>query len=273
MESHNKTVTSLSLARVANEDGGHGESRILSVSIDGYLKVFDYAKLKITHTVRYPSQLLSVGFSPSGMSWAVGTSNGVIYAGKKKMKEKSLDSNKVAAEFDGFVPEPEKRVLRPSNFRYFRRGQSEKPSMNDYVVKKPKRRKLSQCDMLLKKFRHRDALVSVLNSKRSNSIMAVMKELIARKKLVKCIANLDLQELGMLFGFLHKNATKPRYARFLMGLTKSVLEMRTEDVLSTEELRLHVQHLKSMVEEELKIQHSLLEIQGMISPLLVIAGR
>ncbi|KAG0475406.1 hypothetical protein HPP92_015092 [Vanilla planifolia] len=38
MESHNKTVTSLSLARVANEDGGHGESRILSVSIDGYLK-------------------------------------------------------------------------------------------------------------------------------------------------------------------------------------------------------------------------------------------
>ncbi|XP_020599587.1 protein SLOW WALKER 1 [Phalaenopsis equestris] len=272
MESHNKTITSLCLGKVGNEGAGfRGESRILSVSIDGYLKVFDFAAFKITHTVRYPAQLLSVGFSPSGLSRVVGTSNGVIYAGKKKLKEEALD--KFTGEIDQSLPETEKRVLRPTYYRYFQRGQSEKPSEGDHVVKKPKKVKLVEHDMLLKKFRHRDALLSALNTRRPGSIVAVMEELVARKKLLKCIANLDVNGLGMLFQFFHRNATKPRYARFLMGLAKRVLEMRTKDFQSSEELCRHVQNLKCMVEEELRIQHSLQEIQGMLSPLLVIAGR
>ncbi|KAL0916182.1 hypothetical protein M5K25_013673 [Dendrobium thyrsiflorum] len=272
MESHNKTVTSICLGRVGNEGAGScGESRILSVSIDGYLKVFDFAAFKITHTVRYPAQLLSVGFSPSGLSRVVGTSNGVIYVGKKKVKEVALE--KVGGEIDRSLPEPEKRVLRPTHYRYFYRGQSEKPSESDHVVKKPKKVKLAEHDMLLKKFRHRDALVSALNTKRPNSIVAVLEELVARRKLLKSIENLDMNELGLLFRFLHRNATKPRYARFLMGLAKRVLEMRAKDVQSSEDLSFHVQNLKCMVKEELRIQRLLQEIQGMLSPLLVIAGR
>ncbi|KAK8969049.1 WD-40 repeat-containing protein MSI1 [Platanthera guangdongensis] len=274
MESHNKTVTSLCLSRFANENTiENGESRILSVSIDGYLKVLDYATFKITHTVRYPAQLLSVGFSPSGFSRVVGTSNGVIYTGKKNVKVDVVNNHTVSSEIDLSLPEPVKRVLRPSYYRYFHRGQSEKPSENDYLVKKTKKMKLSKHDMLLKKFRHRDALVSALNSKRPTSIVAVMEELVARKKLLKCISNLDVNELVLLFGFLHRNATKPRYARFLMGLAKRVIEIRAEDVRSSEELRCHVRNLKCTVDEELRIQHSLQEIQGVISPLLVIAGR
>lgn len=272
MESHNKTVTSLCLGRVGNEGTGlRGESRLLSASIDGYLKVFDFAAFRITHTVRYPAQLLSVGFSPSGLSRVVGTSNGVIYAGKKKVKE--VVSAKIAGEIDLSLPEPEKRILRPTYYRYFQRGQSEKPSENDHVVKKPKKVKLTEHDKLLKKFRHRDALVSALNTRRPNSIVAVMEELVARKKLLRCIVNLDVNELGMLFGFLHRNATKPKYARFLIGLAKRVLEIRAKDVQSSEDLSRHVQNLKCLIEEELRIQHLLQEIQGMVSPLLLIAGR
>ncbi|PKA60307.1 Coatomer subunit beta'-3 [Apostasia shenzhenica] len=274
MESHNKTVTSLCLGRVGNANVGTGESRLLSVSIDGYMKVFDYAAFKITHTLRYPAQLLSVGFSPSGLFRAIGTSNGVIYAGKKKIKKEDDSGGQlVKSEIDGFVPEPERRVLRPTNFRYFQRGQGDKPSETDYIVKKTKKVRLAEHDVLLKKFRHREALVSALNTRRLNSVVAVMEELVARKKLIKCIANLDVNELGLLLGFLHKNATKPRHARFLLGLAKRVVEMRGEDIQSSEELRCHVQNLRNMISEEMKIQRSLLEIQGMISPLLLIAGR
>ena len=65
----------------------------------------------------------------------------------------------------------------------------------------------------------------------------------------------------------------PQYAGLLMGLAKKVLEMRVEDVKSSEELRGHLRNLKRSVEEEIRIQSSLQEIQGIISPMLRIAGR
>ncbi|XP_008792521.2 protein SLOW WALKER 1 [Phoenix dactylifera] len=277
VEGHNKTVTAMCLGRMRNNESsgrGGGESRLMSVSIDGYLKIFDFAAYKITHSMRYPAQLLSVGFSPSGLARVVGTSNGTIYMGKKKMKEKEGDifGAKVVSEFDTFAPGPVKHVLRP-NFRYFRRGQNEKPQETDYIVKRAAKVKLAEYDKLLKEFRHKDALVAALNQKNPNSIVAVMEELVARKKLLKSVVNLDTDELRLLLGFLHKYATMPRYARFLMGLAKRVLELRAEDIRSKDELKGYVRNLKRMIAEEIKIQHSLQEIQGMISPLLVIAGR
>nr|QSQ68591.1 hypothetical protein PY_020209 [Puya raimondii] len=276
VESHNKTVTALSLGRTGALDGGKdgGESRLLSVSIDGYLKIFDFAAFKITHSMRYPAQLLSVGFSPSGLLRVVGTSNGIIYMGKKKKREEEEDEGaKAASEFDWSNPKPENPVLRPTNFRYFRRGQNEKPGESDFVIKRPAKVKLAEHDKLLRKFRHKDALVAALNKKNPNSIVAVMEELVARKKLLLCVGNLDRDELGLLLGFLHKFATMPRHARFLMGLAKRVLEMRAEDIQSSDEMRGHVRNLKRVVAEEIQIQQSLREIQGMISPLLMIAGK
>ncbi|XP_072976239.1 protein SLOW WALKER 1 [Typha angustifolia] len=269
IESHNKTVTALSLGKV-----GGGDSRLLSVSIDGYMKVFDFAAFKITHSMRYPSQLLSVGFSPSGLIRVVGTSNGVIYMGKKKKKVEEEDlGGKSSSEIKWSAPEPGKKVLRPTNYRYFHRGQNEKPGESDFLVKRPRKVKLAEHDKLLKKFMHKDALIAALNKKNPNSIVAVMEELVARRKLIRCVENLDKDELEVLLGFLHRFATMPRYARFLMGLARKVLEMRAEDIQSTNELRDHVRNLKRMIAEEIQIQHSLREIQGMISPLLVIAGR
>lgn len=269
MESHNKTVTSLCLGRVG--DGDSSESRLLSVSIDGYLKVFDFMSFKITHSMRYPAQLLSVGFSPAGHARVVGTSNGVIFIGKKK--EKKREETETDDVFGGPIAKPQKPAARPGSFRYFHRGQNEKPQETDFVIKRAKKVKLTEHDKLLKKFRHKEALVSAMNTKNPNSIVAVMEELVARKKLIKCVENLDSDELGLLLGFLHKYATMPRYARFLMGLAKKVLEMRAEDVISSEELRGHVRNLKRMVLQEVMIQESLQEIQGMILPLRVIAGR
>ncbi|RWW17695.1 hypothetical protein GW17_00018363 [Ensete ventricosum] len=275
IESHNKTVTSLCLGRIKNESPSHdgGEPRLLSVSIDGYMKSFDFSTFKITHSMRYPAQLLSVGFSPSGNARVVGTSDGVIYMGMKKRKRQEEKGTNAASELDGFIPEPEKQVLRPTNYRYFHRGKSEKPQDTDYVIQRAAKVKLAEHDKLLKKFWHKEALVVALSQKSASSVAAVMEELVARKKLLKCVANLDVDELGLLLRFLHKNATSPRYARFLMGLTKKVLEMRADDIQSNNNLRICVRNLKRMIAEEIQIQRTLQEIQGMISPLLVIAGR
>ena len=49
--------------------------------------------------------------------------------------------------------------------------------------------------------------------------------------------------------------------------------MRVEDIRASEALKGQIRNLKRSVEEEIRIQHSLQELQGIISPLLRIAGR
>ncbi|XP_041016711.1 protein SLOW WALKER 1 [Juglans microcarpa x Juglans regia] len=271
MESHTKTVTSICAGRAGKESGEEGrENRVLSVGLDGYMKVFDYGRMKITHSMRFPAPLMSIGFSPDCGMRVIGSSNGVLYVGKKKTKEENVESG--VRSFWSLGQE-ERRVMRPSYFRYFQRGQGEKPKEGDYVVMRPKKLKLAEHDKLLKKFRHKEALVSVLDGKNPENVVAVMEELVARRKLLKCVENLDNEELGLLLMFLHKYTTVPRYSGLLMGLTKKVLEMRIEDIRCSEALKDQIRNLKRSVEEEIRIQHSLQEIQGIISPLLRIAGR
>ncbi|KAG9453361.1 hypothetical protein H6P81_006265 [Aristolochia fimbriata] len=265
IESHNKTVTSMCLAKIP---GPSDLQRLLTVSLDGYMKVFDFSSFKIIHSMRFPAPLLSIGYSPTCSTRVIGTSNGILFLGKRKQLQDS--QTKVDEKLSVGKP---KRVLRPSNYRYFQRGQSEKPSEGDVLLRRPRKLKLAEHDKLLRKFRHRDALVSALNDKNPRNIVAVMEELVARKKLLKCVANLDNNELGLLLGFLHRYTTMPRYANFLMGLARKVLVMRAKNISESTELQKHVRNLKRMVMEEIKIQTSLLEIQGIISPLLRIAGR
>ncbi|XP_077248135.1 transducin family protein / WD-40 repeat family protein [Tasmannia lanceolata] len=267
MDSHNKTVTSLCIGKVEKS----GEKRILSVSLDGYMKVFDYAGFRITHSMRFPAPLMSVGFSPLCSSYVIGTSNGNLFIGKRKERAE-VDDGLEKLEGDSVV-RMEKRVLKLSNYRYFHRGQTEKPSEGDSVIKKRRMVKIAEHDKLLRKFRHKEALVSVLNQKDPRSTVAVMEELIARKKLLKCVSNLDVDELLLLLNFLCRFSTMPRYASFLMGLARKVLQLRTKDIRDSDAFKNPIRNLRQMIDEEIKIQHSLQEIQGIISPLLRIAGR
>ncbi|KAI3829611.1 hypothetical protein L1987_03738 [Smallanthus sonchifolius] len=276
MESHNKTITSLCVGKIGKDETDFANQyRILSVSLDGYLKVFDYSTLKITSSIRFPNSLVSVAFSPDCSTRVVGSSNGILYAGKRKTKENMESDKPEWGKYAGFgaIDEPEKRVLRPSYFRYFHRGQSEKPSKGDYLIMRPKRVKLAEHDKLLNKFHHKEALVSALRAKNPENIVAVMEELVSRKKLLKCVSNLGVDELRLLLRFLQKYSTLPRYAGMLIVLAKKVVENRIDDINGSDVLKGCIRNLNRLIKEEMRIQQSLQEIQGMISPLLKIAGR
>ncbi|KAJ9543109.1 hypothetical protein OSB04_022816 [Centaurea solstitialis] len=276
IESHNKTVTSLTVGKIGKDSGDFGNQyRILSVSLDGYMKVFDYSKLKVTSSIRFPSSLMSVAFSPDSSTRVIGTSSGVLYAGKRKTEETLGLVKSEWGKYVGFgaIDEPEKRVLRPSYFRYFHRGQNEKPSKGDFLIMRKKKVKVAEHDKLLKKFHHKEALVSALRAKNPENIVAVIEELVSRKKLLKCVSNLGVDELGLLLGFLQRYSTMPRYAGVLIALAKKVVESRVDEITGSEELKSHIRNLKRSVMEEIRIQQSLQEIQGIISPLIKIAGR
>jgi len=272
VESHVKTVMSLALGRM----GTTGETRLLSAGSDGYVKSFDYGQLKITHSMRYPKQLLSVACSPCGTVLVAGSSKGDIFVRRRKkavIEEEEQGGEAVSGVLEWASCNPKKQVLKPSYYRNFRRGQNEKPKQGDFVIAKPKKVKIAEHDKLLRKFRHNDALVSALAMNNPRSVVAVMEELVARRKLVRCIGNLDADQLGFLLVFLHRNATLPRYARLLLGVANKVLEMRAEDIRSDGKLRGYIRNLKRMVAEEIQIQHTLQGIQGMISPMLALASK
>ncbi|KAL1226306.1 Protein SLOW WALKER 1 [Cardamine amara subsp. amara] len=268
MDSHNKTVTSLCVGRSES-----AENRLVSVALDGYMKVFDYGRAKVTFSMRFPAPLMSLGLSPDCSTRVIGASNGTVFAGKRKLRDagekKSLSLWSVKSQ----VEEGRRRALRPTYFTYFQRGQSEKPSKEDYIVKEKKGLKLKRHDKLLKKFRHKEALVSVLDENKPANVVAVMEELVARRKLMKCVSNMEEEELGMLLVFLQRYCTMQRYSGLLMGLTKKVLETRAEDIEGKFEFKAILWNLKREVNQEIRIQQSLVEIQGVIAPLMRIAGR
>ncbi|XP_074311870.1 protein SLOW WALKER 1 [Silene latifolia] len=274
LDGHNKTVTSICVGKVGKRGGGDvsEEYRLLSVSLDGYMKVFDYANMKVTFSMRFPSPLVSVAYSPDCSRRAIGTSNGTIYMGKRKKKVEEGVKDVVGNVFE-YREEPKKRVLKPSFFRYFHRGQSEKPREGDYLVLRQKRVKLTEHDKLLKKFRHKEAFVSVLRKKNPDNVVAVMEELVARKRLFKSVSNLDIEELEILLMFLQKYTTLPRFSGLLMPFANKVIEMRAEDIRANGSLMVQIRNIKRSIQEELRIQQSLLELQGVISPLMRIAGR
>ncbi|RAL41216.1 hypothetical protein DM860_010010 [Cuscuta australis] len=267
MESHNKTVTSLCVGRVGRETGEESNQyRILSVSLDGYLKVFDYSKFKITYSMRFPNPLLSVAFSPDCTTRVIGTSNGILYFGKRKPKSQPTGE-------EALLGGPQNRSLRPSFVRYFTRGQNEKPSEGDYTIKRKKKVKLAEHDKLLGRFIHKEALLAALKVKNPEYVVAVMEELVVRKKLLRCVSNLEGEEMGLLLRFLQRYLTMPRYAGLLMPLAGKVIEMKGEEIGASDALKAHIRNLKRDVDEEVRIQVMLQEIQGIVSPLLKIAGR
>ncbi|GAB2222977.1 hypothetical protein Droror1_Dr00017110 [Drosera rotundifolia] len=273
LECHNKTVTSISVGRVGRDEGEESDQyRLLSVSLDGYFKVFDWSRFKVTFSMRFLQPLMSVAFSPDCKTRAIGTSNGIIYMGRRKKGGVEKVGYDVLGGL-GVADEPQMRVLRPTNFRYFHRGQNEKPSEGDLLIAKPKNVKLAQHDKLLKKFRHKDAFVASLKKKNPEHVVAVMEELVARKKLIRCVTNLELEELELLLMYLQKYTTHPRYSSLLMPFASKVFQMRAEDLNKSDVLKGHVRNLKRAIKEEILVQQSLLEIQGIVSPLLRMGGR
>ena len=67
MESYNKIVTSLCVGHNGKDDGKESQKyRITSFGFYGYMKVFDYAKMKVAHSMRFPPPLMSVGLFDEG---------------------------------------------------------------------------------------------------------------------------------------------------------------------------------------------------------------
>ncbi|MCO5597406.1 hypothetical protein L7F22_051482 [Adiantum nelumboides] len=270
---HQKTVTSLCITppiRV-NSNDLVASGCLLTGSLDGHVKVFDINEFKVIHASKYDSPIMSMDLSQTMFTMAVGTSEGKLFIRQKKKvaAAEGLD-RKVTSSVIYEEPKFE-TVLRPSNYRYFLRGRTEKAAEEDFYVARQQRLRLAEHDRYLRKFQYKDALVSSLKTFDPTVVLAVMEELIRRQGLISAISNLDSSSLELLIMFLKRNVTLPKYSRKLVPFAHKVLDKCAGNIGLSPAILHQVATLRAVVADEVDLQESLQLLQGLIQPLIQVA--
>ncbi|MCO5591550.1 hypothetical protein L7F22_045536 [Adiantum nelumboides] len=267
---HQKTVTSLCITppiRV-NSNDLVASGRLLTGSLDGHVKVFDINEFKVIHASKYDSPIMSMDLSQTMFTMAVGTSEGKLFIRQKK-KAAAAEGVDRKATSSVIYEEPKfETVLRPSNYRYFLRGRSEKATEEDFYVARQQRLRLAEHDRYLRKFQYKDALVSSLKTFDPTVVLAVMEELIRRQGLISAISNLDSSSLELLIIFLKRNVTLPKYSRTLVPFAHKVLDKCAGNIGLSPAILHQVATLRAVVADEVDLQESLQFLQGLIQPLI-----
>lgn len=160
LSNHQKTITSLTL------DGS--ASRILTGYLDHHVKVYNVDDFKVTHSIKYPAPILSLGLSPDDTHLCVGMANGLL-----SVRQRAVKTDEVAKR------EIERETLRGGTYKFFMRGGGNKQAMEaadggDHVwVESSRRKRLKNYDRFLKRFQYRNALDAVLLN---------VREKVARRK-------------------------------------------------------------------------------------------
>eukprot|EP00252_Welwitschia_mirabilis_P010811 TRINITY_DN2435_c0_g1_i1.p1 TRINITY_DN2435_c0_g1~~TRINITY_DN2435_c0_g1_i1.p1 ORF type:complete len:521 (-),score=83.59 TRINITY_DN2435_c0_g1_i1:1-1563(-) len=269
MESHQKTVMSLCISKILKSREGIADApmRLITASLDGFMKAYDVNDFKITHSAKYPAPIRSMGISSSCMTMAIGTQSGDLFIRQRKKHEEGRESGLVS-EAGEYARRITPSIPGPNHYRYFLRGQSEKASNDDLLVEAKQRKRLPIYDKALKSFCHTEALVCALETQNPKIVIAVMEELIVRKNLMNAVRNLNLEEFELLIKFLCKHAVDPSYSRFLLSITERILDRHAKDLGKSESIKHQLRSLKHKLISEVQIQQSMQELQGIIQPLI-----
>mmetsp|Transcript_6720 Transcript_6720/g.24874 ORF Transcript_6720/g.24874 Transcript_6720/m.24874 type:complete len:529 (+) Transcript_6720:71-1657(+) len=262
--SHQKVVTCL---RHVPPAGPNAEGRVLSGSLDGYVKVHDLNTYKVTHATKFPGPVLSVSLTRDNMMLGVGMADGYVATRKRAEKATTGFAMGRLSATQAKKQQKRERRLTASTYRYFVRGQSEKAAMADQIVAQRRRQKLAPHDKHLKGFRYAEALDSALELGNVEVIVSLLEELAARGGLQSALRNRDVTELASLMAFLSKYVADPRHARLLIGVSHLVIDIYA-DILLSKELKQQFMLLKERVTIEVRTQQKLQIIQGMLDPIL-----
>jgi len=250
---HNKSVTCLALASEGR--------RIMSGSLDCHVKIYDVATYQSVHTINYASPILSVGAAPDDSSVAVGMTDGSLSIQQR--------SKPVVNEVN--IANVNSRRKKAS-YKYSLEAQRFQPSEDDVIVKKEKRKGLEKYDTHLKKFNHSKALDTVLVEYRRESkpevVVAVLKELIARRHLQHAIAGKSARDLCVLLHFLQTNINDVRFHRVLIDVTNIVLDIYANSFPEETRVRNLLKNLLQKLNREVNYMKELMTLKGTMEMIL-----
>ena len=264
-----KTVTCVRVSPLAGPESA-ASPRMLAGSLDGHVKVFELDSFKVSHSSKYPSPVLSLGISPDCKLLAVGLSDGTLSI-RQHDRPRAVDADGVisVASSRGVAVQRRAPRLTAANFRYFIRGQNQKAAAGDFRVRARSKAKLQAYDKLLRQFKYRDALTAALETRKAEVVVSVIEELAARDGgLEAALGGRDSSSLSLLLRFLARRVAEPRYSKLSCSIVHRLLDLYAPVVGVSAEVDERLAVLKDKVWEELKLQAMLMEIGGMLEPIL-----
>lgn len=168
-------------------------SKLISVSLDQHLKVFDLTGYTLLHDIKYPAPILSAALTHDNTHLIVGMSDGKLSV--RQHKSKSVAGVSRIDEVDKLYLDKWKKLAETlpkkliKNYRYFYRGQYSKLQENEIKLEQEVQRKLKDYDKLLKKFRYWEVLKLAFDMERPEIIVSVIEELAQRNALGESLKN------------------------------------------------------------------------------------
>lgn len=279
VSNHQKTITSLALSVNSGADfsatnaDSLGGMRILSAGLDHLVKVYDPAKdFQVTHTMRYPSPVLSLAVSPDESHIAAGMADGTLCIRKRDVKASELERR-----------EAERAAMNAGAYEYFMQGAAahQQQGVNkvkagdDIRVESLRKKKLQDYDKYLKAFRYSDALDAALRKGVAPSVtFGLILELIHRSPrggaegLRRAIQGRDDVTLEPLLRFLLKHAANPQYVTLVCDTLNVIVDIYASVIGQSPLIDDLFGRIWAKVSDELRLQRELMQVRGSLEMIL-----
>ncbi|CBF77071.1 hypothetical protein AN4648.2 [Aspergillus nidulans FGSC A4] len=276
IQSHQKTVTSLSLA----SDG----TRLLSGALDGHLKIHETTGWNVVAGFKYQSPILSLCAITSGAARedkhiAVGMQSGLLsiktrLSGQQKARERER-KKEMEALLEGKIEEYDKKKnknKRRQGSAWERRwrgldfvGEGVDIIIDGNEAKKRKKEKGWELD--LRKGRYATALDQVLGSADRIAQLTLFSELRHRSALRAALRGRDEVTLQPVLQWVYKNITEPRLVGLSVEVAMNVLDIYSANLGQSEQIDKMVERLHWRVRDEVDFAHQAFETKGMLDML------
>ncbi|RDW72425.1 snoRNA-binding rRNA-processing protein UTP15 [Aspergillus mulundensis] len=276
IQSHQKTVTSLSLA----SDG----QRLLSGALDGHLKIHETTGWNVVAGFKYQSPILSLCAITSGAARedkhiAVGMQSGLLsiktrLSGQQKARERER-KKEMEALLEGKIEEYDKKKNKDKKRQgsaWARRwrgldfvGEGVDIIIDGNEAKRRKKEKGWELD--LRKGRYAAALDTVLSSADRIAQLTLFSELRHRSALRAALQGRDEVTLQPVLQWVYKNITEPRLVRLSVEVGMNLLDIYSGNLGQSEQIDKMIERLHWRVRDEVDYAHQAFETKGMLDML------
>ncbi|KAL3424406.1 small nucleolar ribonucleoprotein complex subunit (WD domain-containing protein) [Phlyctema vagabunda] len=277
IKNHQKTVTSLCLAR--------NGTRLVSGGLDGHVKVFETSGWNVVAGSKYPSPVLSVNVVSAGANredkhLLVGMQSGVLsirtrLSGQQKVKEreKALEMQAlVEGTLDSYDKKKSKK--RTKGVQKKLRGMDFVGEGADVVIEgneREKSKRQAPWERHLRQGKYPQALDYVLEEKLpAITVLSCLVELRHRSAMLAALQGRDENTVQPILKWVTKHITDPRYVGTTCDTAIILLDLYSEHVEGSQELKSNFKTLHRRVKIEVERSQQALQVKGMTD--LLMAG-
>ncbi|KAI5282351.1 hypothetical protein KEM54_002815 [Ascosphaera aggregata] len=281
IQSHQKTVTSLSLA-------SQGE-RVVAGALDGHLKVFESTGWNVVAATKYPSPILSLAVLKAGVDQedkhiAVGMQSGLLsirtrMSGQQLVKERER-KREMQALLEGRIEEHDRLLAKKQKLSNRGRGWEKRLRGMDFIGEgvdvvidaNPdghKKRNERAWEVDLRKGRYYAALDAVLAGNDKISTITLLTALRHRAALHTALKNRDEITLQPVIKWVYRNITDPRLAEICVEVAMHVLDIYSSELGQGSVIDGLVDRLRRRVTEEVDRSQQAWATRGMLEFLTI----